>query len=266
MTMLLVWNPLCKDPPEDAENEANENLNRSVESQLPDGSTCVEGETEKDSKARDGNHVVGRACCDHKGGDPLGNSKASLGEGHQAWDDDSRRHGCQNEAQHEADSPGKTKHKVAEDGDHDRLDEAGDEGGSDHHGRQFHQGNGIELKAGHEEDNRETDGPESSADRRVQVVPDILGMAVVHVVGVGLRLLMVTTTTSTPCHPVLVPAAPRVLQQLLLHVPRLLRRLPFLLQLCLLSNPHIDLLLRHFVSIKVGWKVWFWGAPPPPEA
>ena len=61
MTMLLVWNPLGKDPPEDAENEANENLNRTVERQFPDGSTCVEGETKKDSEARDGNHVVGRA-------------------------------------------------------------------------------------------------------------------------------------------------------------------------------------------------------------
>merc|ERR1719376_430259 len=237
--VLFVGNPLGKDPPEDAKDQADQNLNGSVKGQLPNRRAGIEGKTEEDSEAGDGDDVVGRASCNDKGGDALSNSIPSLGKGHQAGYDYGWRDSCQNKSQHEADGPGKTKNKVAEDGNHDSLNEARDEGGPDHHCRELHEGNRVKFKAGHEENNSKADRSESSADGGVEVVADILWVTVINILCVCLCLSM-TTSTSAPCYPRLVLAAPGILQQLLLHFPRLPRHFPFLLQLFLLCYPPLN--------------------------
>ena len=84
MTVLLVGNPLSKDPPEDAKDQADQNLDWAMKCQLPDGSTCVESETEEDSEARYGDDVVGRAGSNDKSGYSLADSISLLYEGNKA--------------------------------------------------------------------------------------------------------------------------------------------------------------------------------------
>ena len=91
MTVLFVGNPLSKDPPEDTKDQADQNLNGSVKGQLPHGRACIKGKTEEDSEAGDGDDVVGRASCNDKGRDAFSNSIASLGERHQAGNDNGWR-------------------------------------------------------------------------------------------------------------------------------------------------------------------------------
>ena len=96
MTVLFVGNPLSKDPPEDAKDQADQNLNGSVKGQLPHGRAGIKGETEEDSETGDGDDVVGRASCNDKGRDAFSNSIASLGERHQAGNDNGWRNSGQN--------------------------------------------------------------------------------------------------------------------------------------------------------------------------
>ena len=79
----------------------------------------------------DGNDIIGGTRRDNEGGNTFGDSVSSLGEAHQAGDDDSRGNRGQDEAEHEADGPREAQDEVGEASNCRRLHEAGDEGGAD---------------------------------------------------------------------------------------------------------------------------------------
>ncbi len=80
-----------------------------------------------------GDHVVSGTGGDDEGGNALSHAVPPLRQVHQRRNDDRRRHGGQDEAEHEADGPGEAEDEVGEDGGGCRLHEAGDEGRLDHH-------------------------------------------------------------------------------------------------------------------------------------
>ena len=72
--VVLVGDPLRQEAPEDAEGEADEDLDGAVQGELQRVRVLVEGDAEEDPEAADGDHVVRGAGGDHQGGDTLGNS------------------------------------------------------------------------------------------------------------------------------------------------------------------------------------------------
>ena len=71
---MLVGDPLRQEAPEDAEGEADEDLDGAVEGELQRVRVLVEGDAEEDPEAADGDHVVRGAGGDHQGGDTLGHA------------------------------------------------------------------------------------------------------------------------------------------------------------------------------------------------
>ena len=74
MWVVLVGDPLRQEAPEDAEGEADEDLDGAVEGELQRVRVLVEGDAEEDPEAADGDHVVRGAGGDHQGGDTLGHA------------------------------------------------------------------------------------------------------------------------------------------------------------------------------------------------
>ena len=96
----------------------------------------------------------------------------------QTRDDDGGGHGGEDEAQHEADCDGEVEEEEGEGGHSCGLHQARDEGGAEDHPTQPPQRHGVHLQPGPDEDDGEAEGPQLAGYQRVQLVPDVLGSAV----------------------------------------------------------------------------------------
>ena len=102
VSVVLVKYPLGQKSPEDPERNPDDDLNGSVEDELPERGAFAERDPEEDPEAADGDDVVRGAGGDDESGDPLGHAVPAAGEGHEGGDDDGGGDGSQDEAQHEA--------------------------------------------------------------------------------------------------------------------------------------------------------------------
>ena len=106
MMMAFVWNPLGQKSPETSEGYTDDDLDGSMKDELPERSAGAESDSKEDSEAADGDDIVSSAGRDDEGGDAFLQPVAAAGETHERRDDDGGGHCGQDEAQHEADSPG----------------------------------------------------------------------------------------------------------------------------------------------------------------
>ena len=94
MSVVLVRYPLGQKSPEDPERNPDDDLNGSVEDELPERGAFAERDPEEDPEAAGGNHVGRGAGADDEGGDPLRDAIAAAGEGHEGGDDDGGGDSC----------------------------------------------------------------------------------------------------------------------------------------------------------------------------
>ena len=102
VSVVLVKYPLGQKSPEDPERNPDDDLNGSVEDELPERGAFAERDPEEDPEAADGDDVVRGAGGDDESGDPLGHAVPAAGEGHEGGDDDGGGDRRQDKAKHEA--------------------------------------------------------------------------------------------------------------------------------------------------------------------